>query len=95
MSKEAGERGLHTNTYPNNRSSSKGRNESKKSAYTHTSERVSTAFALFSEARPPLNNPSGRFCKADHGSPNCPLFNGKLVEERWKLVKKTNCVTIV
>ena len=30
--KEAGERGLHTNTYPNNRSSSKGTNESKKSA---------------------------------------------------------------
>ena len=29
--KEAGERGLHKNTNPNNRSSNKGRNESKKS----------------------------------------------------------------
>ena len=98
VSKEAGERGLHTNTYPNKRSSSKGRNESKKSAYTHTSdrERVSTASALFSEARSPLNNPSCSFCKANHGSPNCPLFNGKSVEERWKLVQESklcyNCL---
>ena len=64
VSKEAGERGLHTNTYPNNRSSSKGRNESKKSAYTHISdrERVLTTSVLFSEARPALNYPS---CTSD------------------------------
>ena len=73
VSKEAGVRGLHTNTNPNNRSSRRGRNESRESAYTHTSdrERVSTVSALFSEARPP-SKPSCSFCKADHGSPNCP-----------------------
>ena len=97
MSKEAGERGFHTNSNSNNRSSCRGRNESRKSAYTHTSDRkrVSTASALFSEARPP-SNPSCIFCKADHVSPNCLLLNEKSVHERWKLVQESklcyNCL---
>ena len=56
---------------------------------------MSTASALFSEAKPPTI-PSCRFCKANHGSLNCPEFNGKSVNERWKLVQENrfcfNCL---
>ena len=96
VSKDAGERGLHKNNNPNNRSSRKGRKQEVSHNHTSDRERVSTSSALFSEAQLPLNNPSRSFCKGDHGSPNCPLFNGKLVDERWKLVQDSklcyNCL---
>ncbi|XP_044180997.1 uncharacterized protein LOC122962152 [Acropora millepora] len=43
---------------------------------------------LFSEAKP-LTVPSCRFCRGGHGSLNCPEFNGKAVDDRWKLVQET------
>ena len=95
VSKEAGERGLHTNANPNDRSSGRVKHESRKSVHPYRSERVSTASALFSEAQP-SSNASCSFCQADHGSPNCPVFNGKSVDERWKLVQESklcyNCL---
>ena len=51
-------------------------------------EKVSTASALFSEAKPPTV-PNCGFCKGGHGSLNCPEFNGNAVNDRWKLVQES------
>lgn len=97
VSKEAGERNLEPNLGPKSRSPNKDRDKVRKPPFIPASDReqVSTASALFSEAKPPTI-PSCRFCKANHGSLNCPEFNGKPVDERWKLVRENklcfNCL---
>ena len=45
-----------------------------------------TASALLGEARE-LTGPCCTFCKASHESPNCPVFNDKSLDGRWKLVQ--------
>lgn len=88
VSKEGGERGVHTNSSPNSRSSNV-RDERRKPALTRSGDhgRISTDSALFGEARPPTS-PNCSFCKGDHESLTCPEFNRKPVEDSWKLVKE-------
>ena len=83
VSKEAGERNLEPNLGPRSRSPNKDRDKVRKLPFIPASDReqVSTASALFSEAKP-STTPSCRFCKENHGSLNYPEFNGKLVDER-------------
>ena len=83
VSKEAGERNLQGNLSLKGRSTNKGRDGRRHPPFIEISdqEQVSTASALFSEAKPPTV-PSCRFCKGGHGSLNCPEFNGKAVDDR-------------
>ncbi|XP_067041142.1 uncharacterized protein [Acropora muricata] len=89
VSKEAGERNLQGNLSLKGRSTNKGRDGRRYPPFIEVSdqEQVSTASALFSEAKP-LTVPSCRFCRGGHGSLNCPEFNGKAVDDRWKLVQE-------
>ena len=97
VSKEAGERNLPGNLSLKSRSTNKGRDGQRHPPFIEISdqEQVSTASALFSEAKP-QTVPSCRFCKGGHGSLNCPEFNGKSVDDRWKLVQESklcfNCL---
>ncbi|XP_044176591.1 uncharacterized protein LOC122959338 [Acropora millepora] len=97
VSKEAGERNLQGNLSLKGRSTNKGRDGRRYPPFIEVSdqEQVSTASALFSEAKP-LTVPSCRFCRGGHGSLNCPEFNGKAVDDRWKLVQESklcfNCL---
>ena len=97
VSKEAGERNLQGNLSLKGRSTNKGRDGRRYPPFIEVSdqEQVSTASALFSEAKP-LTFPSCRFCRGGHGSLNCPEFNGKAVDDRWKLVQESklciNCL---
>ena len=54
-----------------------------------------TASALFGESHSPTG-PMCNFCKAGHESPNCPVFNEKSLDDRWKLVQESklcfNCL---
>ena len=95
VSKEAGERNLQGNLSLKSRSANKSRDGRRNSLFIDISdqEQVSTASALFSEAKSPAV-PSCRFCKGSHGSLNCPAFNGKAVDDRWKLFKRVSCVLI-
>ena len=89
VSNEAGERNLRGNLSLKGRSTNKGRDGRRYPPFIEVSdqEQVSTASALFSEAKP-LTVPSCRFCRGGHGSLNCPEFNGKAVDDRWKLVQE-------
>ena len=83
VSKEAGERNLQSNLSLKSRSTNKGRDGRRHPSFIEISDQeqqVSTASALFSEAKPPVV-PSCRFCKGGHGSLNCPEFNGKAVDD--------------
>lgn len=97
VSKEAGERNLQTIPNPSSRSTKMNREEKRKPPFMQISEQeqMSTASALFSEVKPPTI-PSCRICKANHESLNCPAFNGKTVDDRWKLVQESklcfNCL---
>ena len=97
VSKEAGERSLQGTLSLKSRSTNKGRDGRRNPPFIEISdqEQVSTASALFSEAKPPTV-PTCRFCKGGHGSLNCPEFNGKAVDDRWKLVQESklcfNCL---
>ena len=97
VSKEAGERNLQGNVSLIGRSTNKGRYGRRYPPFIQVSdqEQVSTASALFSEAKP-LTVPRCRFCRGGHGSLNCPEFNGKAVDDRWKLVQESklcfNCL---
>ena len=79
VSKEASERNLPRNLSLKSRSTNKGRDGRRHPPFIEISdqEQVSTASALFSEAKPPTV-PSCRFCKGGHGSLNCSEFNGKM-----------------
>ena len=89
VSKEAGERNRQGNLSLKSRSTNKGRDGRRNLPFIKISdqEQVSTAPALFSEAKSPTV-PSCRFCKGGHGSLNCPMFNGEVVNDRWKLVEE-------
>ncbi|XP_067041143.1 uncharacterized protein [Acropora muricata] len=89
VSKETGERNLQGNLSLKGRSTNKSRDGRRYPPFIEVSdqEQVSTASALFSEAKP-LTVPSCRFCRGGHGSLNCPEFNGKAVDDRWKLVQE-------
>ena len=97
VSKEAGERNLQGNLSLKGRITNKGRDGRRHPPFIEISdqEQVSAASALFSEAKQPTV-PSCRFCKGGHGSLNCPEFNGKAVDDRWKLVQESklcfNCL---
>ncbi|XP_067047748.1 uncharacterized protein [Acropora muricata] len=97
VSKEAGERNLQGNLSLKGRSTNKGRDGRRYPPFIEVSdqEQVSTASALFSEAKP-LTVPSCRFSRGGHGSLNCPEFNWKAVDDRWKLVQESklcfNCL---
>ena len=97
VSKEAGERSLQGTLSLKSRSTIKGRDGRRNPPFIEISdqEQVSTASALFSEAKP-STVPSCRFCRGGHGSLNCPEFNGKAVDDRWKLVQESklcfNCL---
>ena len=97
VSKEACERNLQGNLSLKGRSTDKGRDGRRHPPFIEVSdqEQVSTASALFSEAKP-LTVPSCRICRGGHGSLKCPEFNGKAVEDRWKLVQESklcfNCL---
>ena len=90
VSKEAGERNRKGNLSLKSRSTNKGRDGRRNPPFIKISdqEQVSTASALFSEAKSPTV-PSCRFCKGGHGSLNCPEFNGEAVNDRWKLVEES------
>ena len=92
VSKEAGERGCNVN----NTQSNKGRDNRRKPSFPRIGEDGAyTASALLGEARE-LTGPSCNFCKAGHESPNCPVFNDKSLDDRWKLVQENklcfNCL---
>ena len=97
VSKEAGERNLQGNLSLKSRSTNRSRDGRRNPPFIEISdqEQVSTASALFSEAKPPTV-PSCRFCKGGHWSLNCPEFNGKSVDDKWKLVQESklcfNCL---
>ena len=86
VSKEAGERGCNVNNTQSNRSSDKGRDNRRKPSFPRMGgeDGAYTASALLGEARE-LTGPSCNFCKAGHESPNCPVFNDKSLDDRWKL----------
>ena len=97
VSKEAGERNRQGNLSLKSRNTNKGRDGRRNPPFIEISdqEQVSTASALFSEAKPPTV-PTCRFCKGGHESLNCPEFNGEAVDDRWKLVQESklcfNCL---
>ena len=97
VSKEAGERGCNVNNTQSNRSSDKGRDNRRKPSFPRmvSEDGAYTASALLGEARE-LTGPSCNFCKAGHESPNCPVFNDKSLDDRWKLVQENklcfNCL---
>ena len=97
VSKEAGERGCNVNNTQSNRSSDKGRDNRRKPSFPRMGDEdgAYTASALLGEARE-LTGPSCNFCKAGHESPNCPVFNDKSLDDRWKLVQENklcfNCL---
>ena len=97
VSKEAGERSLQGTLSLKSRSTNKGRDGRRNPPFIEKSDQkqVSTASALFSEAKPPTV-PTCRFCTGGHGSLNCPAFNGKAVDDRWKLIQESklcfNCL---
>ena len=100
VSKEAGERNIQGNLSLKSRSTNRSRDGRRNPPFIEISnqeqhQEVSTASALFSEAKPPIIR-SCRFCKGGHGSLNCPEFNGKSVDDKWKLVQDSklcfNCL---
>ena len=97
VSKEAGERGCNVNNTQTNRSSDKGRDNRRKPSFPRmgSEDGEYTASALLGEAHE-LTGPSCNFHRADHESPNCPVFNDKSLDDRWKLVQENkqcfNCL---
>ena len=95
VSKEAGERNIQENLSLKSHSTNKGR----KPPFIKIcdQEQVSTASDLFGEANPRTVQ-SCRFCKGSHGSINCQDFNGKAVNDRWRLIQENklcfNCLTL-
>ena len=77
------------NNTRSNRSSDKGRDNRRKSSFPRMGgeDGAYTASALLGEARE-LTGPSCNFSKAGHESPNCPVFNDKSLDDRWKLVQE-------
>ena len=97
VSKEAGERSSNGNITPGNHSFDKGKENRRKSSSPKMGgeNEMYTASALLGETRPPTQ-PNCNFCKADHDSQNCPMFNKKSLDGRWKLVQENklcfNCL---
>ena len=97
VSKEAGERSSNVNFTPGNHSSDKGKENRRKSLFPKMGgeNEMYTASALLGETRPPTQ-PNCNFCKAGHDSQNCPVFNEKSLDGRWKLVQENklcfNCL---
>lgn len=97
VSKEAGERSSNGNITPGNHSSDKSKENLRKSSSPKMGgeNEMYTASALLGETRPPTQ-PNCNFCKADHDSQNCPMFNEKSLDGRWKLVQENklcfNCL---
>ncbi|XP_068756894.1 uncharacterized protein [Montipora capricornis] len=86
VSKEAGERSSNGNITPGNHSFDKGKENRRKSLSPKMGgeNEMYTASALLGETRPPTQ-PNCNFCKADHDSQNCPMFNEKSLDGRSKV----------
>ena len=71
------------NNTQSNRSSNKGRDNSRKPSFPRMGDEdgAYTASALRGEAHE-LTGPSCNFCKAGHKSPNCPVLNDKSFDDR-------------
>ena len=97
VSKEAEERGCNVNNTQSNRSSDMSRDNRRKPSFPRMGSEggAYTASALVGEARE-LTGPSCNFCKVGHESQNCPVFNDKSLDDRWKLVQENklcfNCL---
>ena len=97
VSKDAGKRNLPGNLSLKSCRTNKSRDGRRNPPFIEISdqEQGSTASAWFSEAKP-QRVPRCRFCKGGHGSLNCPEFNRKSVDDKWKLVQESklccNCL---